>query len=176
MKIKNTAELRRRANAHARNDRIAQGTYGDASVNGHVEYHGCAIGCLSTPHRKAELRTYLLSQGADILDIPRPNVEAMLRRLSREFGISPALARCAEAIFETLPTHGAAIEFIPKFAASLNEGADITPAALRNVWPDIIDTHGGWSYVTSDRAKWPRSERAAVAAEQFLRWLRAQRP
>lgn len=151
MKIKNTKELVLRADGHAKADRIKQGTYGSATVNGHAEFEGCAIGCLATPHRKADLRSFLRGflgktdagardpwGGVPVANEPFSLDEDMLiKQLGKEFGICPALARVAESCFESYDTHGGAIEFIPRFARSLNEGAEITPSLLEKIWRQV---------------------------------------
>lgn len=128
-KIKNGRELVLRAQSHARHDHIKQGTYGDGSVNGHVEFKGCAVGCLSTPHRKRDLRNFLRSfTGGVPGNVSLDDRNAQVEGLRREFGITEALADLLEAIFEGIETHGAAIEFIPAAAKAIAacEGKNIT--------------------------------------------------
>lgn len=168
MKIKNKKELVLRARGHARTDHITQGTYGHAEANGHVEYRGCAIGCLSTPHRQKDLRRFVLD-GVDFDDD-----SGMVRTLAEEFGICPALARAAEAIFEGLDTHGQAIEFIPAFARALPEGVDIGSRSVADWWRKNTrasatcygpgDWGFGWLY--------SRRHDAATIRDEFLDWLR----
>lgn len=133
-KIKNTGELVLRAQAHARHDRIRQGTYGDASVNGHAEYKGCFIGCLSTPHRKRDLFSFL-RKARDEGSLEYFDDHDQRLALHREFGICLELSYLCEAIFEGLPTHGAAIEFLPAFAKALApcEGKRITDAQVQKL-------------------------------------------
>lgn len=179
MRIKNTRELVLRADTHARHDRIVQGTYGAATVNGEVEFHGCAIGCLATPHRKRSLRSYLRAIrdgeaagrcGLGSGDTFYIDSARQIRDLRREFGINAALARAAEDLFENQETHGAAIEFIPAFARALNEGANITPRGVKAA----MERAEKAARTTQDRwGQWAYDE--AVQAEHFLAWLREQR-
>lgn len=132
-KIKNGRELVLRADSHAKFDRIKQGTYGNASVNGHATFKGCAIGCLSTPHRKRDLFAFLRKrrdEGEDLRDFDR---EPQVAALNREFGICEALTDLSEAIFEDFNKHGAAIEFIPRYARAVAacEGKRITDRQVR---------------------------------------------
>lgn len=175
MKIKNTKELRLRANAHAKYDRTKQGTYGDASVNGHAEFKGCAIGCLSTPHRKSELRGFLrnifggATDGWDSLEYAKNSLddEDQVELLSEEFGICPALARSAESLFEGCATHGEAIEFIPAFAKALPEGAEISRSSLMTFWDEYEDKEFlGWEDGYSIRDPKIKGE--------FLDWLKSR--
>ena|ERR1700690_1419548 len=175
MKIKNTKELRLRANDHAKHDRIKQGTYGDGNVNGHAEFKGCAIGCLSTPHRKAELREFLrgifggASEGWQQLEYAENDLDdfGQMKLLSKEFGICPELARSAEALFEGCDTHGAAIEFVPAFAKALPEGADIRPNAVVAFWKQQ-DEGGRCAYEEGCAVSDP------TIKEQFLDWLKSR--
>lgn len=162
MRIKNTRELRLRANAHARLDHVKQRTYGQAKVNGQAEYKGCAVGCLSTPHRKPDLIAFLRSKVHGALSFGgwvafdgsgNPQRDA----LARDFGICAALAVVAEGFFEAQPKHGAAIEFIRDFAHALPEGADVRPDDVR-AWLKaqriVILTRGAsFTGPTSSRAR-----------------------
>lgn len=125
MKIKNTKELRLRANSHARNDHIRQGTYGDGSINGKAEFKGCAVGCLSTPHRKWELFNWIKAKLTGRKYRWSMSRSEALAGLRDEFGITERLAVVAEACFEGKGTHGAAINFVRDFAHACPEGADI---------------------------------------------------
>lgn len=166
-KIKNTRELVLRARGHARQDHIQQGTYGDASCNGHLEFKGCAIGCLATPHRQSELRAFIKRFGWKDDDtgdwfLNEDNDSAkQVKRLKREFGICEPLARLAEGIFEGARTHGAAINVIPEFAAALPEGVNITP---RMVYAANIRITGT-SSMTDRRNIYSHKD-------EFLDWLR----
>lgn len=156
MKLKNLATLRRRANWHAKKDHISQQTYGEGSTNGHLEYKGCAIGCLVAPSGLQNLRAWIKELGTYDADEGIWEFDAdygdydddeMVDDLGEQFGISPLLARAAEALFELQLTHGDAINFIPKFAAALNEKAQIDDdelaEVLRGALPGIdVDT---WS-------------------------------
>lgn len=183
MKVRNTRELVQRARGHARADHVKQGTYGRGAVNGHVVYKGCAIGCLSTPHRKPELRKFLRAVFGGPKGTPNSlnHVEyfgrdefAMLKDLGAEFGIDPTLARCAEAIFERLPTHGEAIDFIPAFASALNEGASFTQRKLAKVWPEIIGRSVGVDETPDEyNVPWPSQFVARDARDRFLEYLRS---
>lgn len=143
MRIKNTAELVRRANWHARYDHIEQGTYGDATVNGVAEFKGCAIACLSTPHTKKGLRDFLRGifggSGSGELNEFGWKSDDQRKALAKEFGICRTLALVLEGLFESQKTHGAAIEFIPAFAKALKEGSDIKPAELRKRFPELLE-------------------------------------
>ncbi len=136
-RLRNKRELVLRARGHARMDRLTQGTYGEAYVNGHVDYRGCAIGCLAVPHRGAELLRFVKERREASplahLDSPGvwfPMVDEHLRELERSFGISEAMMRRAELVFEALPFHGAAIEFVPAFTEALPEGVIIHDTEL----------------------------------------------
>ncbi len=132
MKIKNTAELRRRANGHARRDRVVQGTYGRLTRNGKVEFQGCAIGCLAVPHRQADLRKLWTQEGGGRwLDRERAD---FLDAIEEEFGIPGKVMLGAERIFENLPTHGAAIEFVPALAAAFVKDAEIDEDDARRLF------------------------------------------
>lgn len=169
MRIKNKRELVLRALGHARLDHIAQGTYGSASCNGEVEFKGCAIGCLATPHRKGELRSFIRRLGELICgeyELEEAGTD-QIPRLKREFGICPELARVAEAFFESQPTHGAAIEFIPEFAKALPEGANITPRKVRKFWEESL----GGAYVDKVHAgSWSAAE-GPEAKRKLFAWL-----
>ncbi len=189
MRIKSKRELVLRAQGHARVDHIQQGTYGDATLNGHAEFKGCAIGCLATPHRKSELLRYLRTQRAqnglvygyddvhgEMLHVALPSAGEMVQRLRSEFGINEGLARAAESVFEGLETHGAAIEFIPAFAKALPEGVDVTPAMVARWWNANVGTAEYDNY--GDRA-WSFSMGYGPpeeVAERFLGWLRSLSP
>jgi hypothetical protein len=130
MQIRNADELVRRANYHARFDHIVQGTYGRAKTNGDVQFQGCWIGCLATPHRKGELKDHIEKVGLDSFDLGGnlkgwhyvdEDDDVLTERLYEEFGITEALARHAEIIFENLDYHGEAIEFVPGLAKVLAE-------------------------------------------------------
>lgn len=133
MRIKNTRELVLRAQAHARQDHVKQGTYGKARTNGKIEFQGCAISCLATPHRKRDLRQFILNGVAEFRSgirwrdgYQRFQGEKLVKLLGREFGITPQLAHAAETVFEGMQTHGDAINFIPEFAKALPEGVNIS--------------------------------------------------
>lgn len=140
MKVHDTHELHLRATAHAKEDHLKQGTYGDVTKNGKLNYVGCAIGCLSTPHRKAELIRFLTKHttvnewklaGKTQYDVSFDlDSNDQREMLTEEFGICRALAVTAEGFFEAQPTHGAAIEFFKRFALALNEGANFTHAQV----------------------------------------------
>jgi hypothetical protein len=139
MKTKNIALFRRRANAHALAGHIAQGTYGEGRSNGITEYKGCFVGCLTTPHTKRSLRSFVKAklkkyQNADSSQVFMGLNEGgslLHQQLSSEFGLCKPLIVLIEAFFEAQRTHKQAINFIPDVAAALNEGADIRPAAVQ---------------------------------------------
>lgn len=152
MRTKNTKELKLRAASHVKYDHIKQGTYGQGKVNGYAEFKGCAIGCLSTPHRKAELRSFLrqhLETREEALrqfegrSLPK-NYEFTLKlddeyqrkRLGEEFGLTRLLVIAAEALFEAQRYHGDAINFVRNFAYAIPEGVEITD---REVWAFLKD-------------------------------------
>jgi hypothetical protein len=181
-KIKNKKELVLRAQGHARHDRVAQGTYGNGKVNGHADYRGCAIGCLSTPHRKADLRAWLmehLSKATYAYVDAAGNKEVgiqdihMLNVLERDFGIGWEVARVAEAIFEALPTHGAAIEFIPAFAKALPEGVEIDGELVREWWEENATDPEWREPLMADEVNTPATHDAYGLADEFLGWLSA---
>lgn len=185
MKIKNTRELVLRAQAHARADHILQSTYGEGSVNGDEEYQGCAIGCLSTPHRRTELRAFLRQYLGEWRawsgkkDITLTSYQ-MTARLGEEFGICPELARAAEDVFERLDTHGAAIEWIPAFAKALVEGSSVTPAMMR-AWAKRIEGPIGITIneVTCDAVSFAEGDlkdRAELVGLNLLDWLSGLKP
>lgn len=186
MKIKNTTELVRRARWHARQDHVRQGTYGEIETNGKIDFEGCAIGCLATPHRQKDLWAAFRTHGGMLTE-----VSFQLETLEDDFGICNELARCAEAIFENFPYHGEAIEFIPRFAEALNEGAEIDEAMLRDIWPGIVEpdegteAHKWWDEcLAADDYTWvswagatePDVDHASVASARFLKWLRERKP
>ena len=163
MKLKNTAELRLRALAHAREDHIRQGTYGSGSVNGHANFEGCAITCLATPHRKGELREFLRGifgdrgSTASFRAFGRDEFHQM-RDLRRDFGIHASLARMAEALFESQPTHGAAINIIPRFANALARRGDgrLSVTELRKAWRRTMATDCRPGFTPDDyQVSWP---------------------
>jgi hypothetical protein len=198
-KIRNTKELVTRSKSHAKKDHIVQGTYGDISKNGHYEFKGCAIACLANPATQKGLKQFFKKwfdasewsvDGENEVDLES---DRMIDELKKEFGIVPELARCAEAVFEGLNTHGEAIEFIPKFAAALPEGANITPKQVEkfveknweteaNVGPDIanigyVDTKfisqpgygydNGWTeHIYLD---------ASEAGDRLIKWLESKK-
>lgn len=186
MKIKNTRELRLRADAHARLGHIAQGTYGDVSANGDVEFKGCAVGCLSTPHRKRDLLAWLkdkvkageASEWADSYDYCVTQ-SAALKALGEEFGITKRLAIVAEAAFEHQETHGQAIEFVREFAHALPEDVDIqdrhVEAFLRRVgFSKLGARRGSYDRVGTEAAAHAGSIEAFT--DQFLSWVRSRAP
>jgi hypothetical protein len=147
---KNTTELKLRARAHARYDHVKQGTYGEGKTNGKSEFEGCAVGCLSTPHRKEELRAYLQRWLPDWaleenewgeLTISAADQHQML---ADEFGLCGRLVAIAEGLFEAQETHGDAINFVRDFACAIPEGLDITDAMAE----DYIEQHfeGRWGF------------------------------
>lgn len=136
MKIHNTKELRARARSHAKYDHVKQGTYGDGSTNGKTEYQGCAVGCLAVPHKKADLRAFIIANGffdkfEEMYVMRDVSGDTQRRRVANQFGINESLMIMGEGFFEAQPTHGGAIEFIKNFALAFNEGADFTPAMVR---------------------------------------------
>lgn len=162
MKIKNTKLLRQRADWHHENDHIKQGTYGEGSVNGKPCFEGCAIGCLSTPHTFKALDTWARSylpenyESGKVVELG-PEPAEMRDILGDEFGICNRLTRLAEDIFERLPYHGDAINFVRDFAHALKEGSTITDH-------DVIRFESTIDY---DRYSYEES------AESFLNWLKA---
>ena len=156
MKLKNIAELKRRAKWHAANDHVKQGTYGDVTKNGDFEFHGCAVGCLAMPHTKRGMRRFLSGRWDEDLRMFALYPDEMYQALTEEFGITNALAREADDLFEEQPTHGAAIEFVKNFANALNEGADITTQMV-------------YTKETS-------SLRVVDRTQEFLDWLKSTKP
>lgn len=179
MKIKNTKELVLRAKGHARLDHVRQAEYGTGAINGEVEFYGCAIGCLATPHRKQEAKSFLkrfvrhyIKGEVNEFSL---NPDDLTKQLSKEFGICEALARSAESCFESCDTHEEAIDFIPAFAAALNEGADITPAKLRAAWERILrrDVYAVERYVERC-VNGSNMHLSSEETEKFLVWLHTQ--
>lgn len=176
MKIKNTKLLRARANAHAKYDRIKQGTYGRASVNGHATFEGCAIGCLTTPHTKKGLRNFLQGifggSGNGFLEDVGWDDEDQRTALRKEFGICRTLAVALESLFESQPTHGAAIEFIPAFAAALVEDSNIQPKEVHEKFPECF-AFDMWD----DSEEFTQVDRAIVGdvTDKFLAFLRSKK-
>lgn len=135
MRVKNIRQLQLRADWHAEKGHVLQGTYGNVDLDGKVEFFGCAVGCLSTPHTKTRLlqflREHVTKDGGSLDHESRGQRED----LTREFGLTPMLITAVEGLFEGQPTHGAAIEFVPKFAHALHEGAEITDEDIEQ-WID----------------------------------------
>lgn len=195
MKIKNTKELRLRAASHVRDDHVIQGTYGDVTRNGHVTFKGCAIGCLSTPHRKAEMLKFLEEHSGPYggLSISNKDQRGLL---ATEFGINRALAMTAEGFFEAQLTHGAAIQFVKEFADSLVEGSELTPSdVLRWLKSNLkltgleanvegnVTFYDEVDYALKHRGNEPLhpdseelEERVGSLTEKFLGWLRSRKP
>jgi hypothetical protein len=202
MKIKNKGLLVRRAEWHAKNDHVKQGTYGDSSCNGKVEFEGCAIGCLATPHTERGLRAFIRKLGekevkSDYKFDPSLGYSTWQReetgsfvlyeedddqlpRIAREFGINRALARAAEGLFESFNKNGEAINFIPAFARALPEGVNVRPDAVKRAWKRItgleleLETSNAFSGPYSNRYYGRKSSVPATeAARQFLAWLRS---
>jgi len=184
MKIKNTKKLIERADEHAKLDRIAQMTYGSGTVNGAAEYKGCAVACLGMPSEEKALtdwfralvegiqgqestspyRAVYYDRDADVKIYQRPSSdewhfeftrEGQIERMERDFGICPLLASVAEVVFEAQETHGAAIEFIPRFARALAkaEGRDIDNADVLEAWETIGRSRGA-SRIAGTSADW----------------------
>lgn len=116
-----------------------QGTYGNGKTNGETEFQGCAVACLATPHRKDELRNYIIRHGVDYdgsgTFVVQFGGSGQRRRVAEQFGITERLMILAEGFFEGQTYHGAAINFVKDFACSLQEGADITPRMV-NAWAE----------------------------------------
>jgi hypothetical protein len=183
MKIKNTRELRLRAAAHTKLDHVKQGTYGRVRCNGHAEYKGCAVGCLSTPHRKRDLLKFAKEvfasspwlskqEGAwvEVRGIGYSQREA----LAAEFGICERLGVMAEGFFEAQITHSEAIDFIRDFAYALPEGIDIDEEHCRAFLRREGLPEGGPYGLLQDAVRVPRNPaRTRELTEGFLQWLRA---
>lgn len=183
--IRNKRTLVRRTQWHADQDHVVQGTYGSGSCNGQAEFQGCAIGCMATPHTTKGLRAFIkrvggMSHGLGEWSFHEED-DDQLPRITKEFGVSRALARVAETLFEAQPTHGAAINFIPKFARALPEGVKITDRQVQEAWKDITgcdlrtDTFNPF-HAPND--PWGGNRRSKVYREQaereFFAWLRKQ--
>ena len=163
--IKNKHELVLRAKAHARADRIIQGTYGRGSVNGKVEFEGCFIGCLAAPHRKRALRAWVEGFLGNYVE----DEFALPELLHEEFGIVPELSRACETIFEEMEYHGDAINFLPAFAEALPEGKRITPRQVNSAWERITGHEIGMGpYFLSTHTE------AEDARDELLTWLRGR--
>lgn len=186
MEIKNTKELRLRARSHAKYDHIKQGTYGSGHTNGKTEYKGCAVGCLSVPHRQADLKAFIREHGAlnQEEDAYVVNFHGFEQRewIEAEFGICEALMIVGEGFFEAQPTHGGAIEFVKNFALAFNEGADFTPTMAHEWceehmegrwatdWEDVKDWITYVVYQSGDENVTFESVCAALT-EEFLGWI-----
>jgi hypothetical protein len=186
MKIKNTRELKLRARAHAKFDHVQQGTYGRGRVNGVAVFKGCMVGCLSTPHRQADLRRFLKRwlefPGAPGVSCIGREPENQHRAMAREFGISLSLTALAEGLFEAQLTHGEAIDFVCDFACSLPAGADIGPRQVRRFTdhhslPQIIieDEEGNWLGVREafKGRQRPRSKGVRPTTKAFIAFCKA---
>lgn len=191
MILRNIRELVLRARSHAEQDHVVQGTYGSCRSDGRsVEYKGCAVGCLSTPHRARELADFLekwLKPGTTYLDISDRQQRELL---GEEFGITPVLAVAAEGLFEAQFTHGAAINFVKDFAEALVEGADVTDGAvlgwLQSIGVEVDDYdlqylfedgHSFFDEISNHLTEREDGDAAVSGAtEGFLSWLRAFRP
>ncbi len=175
MKTKNTKELRLRAAAHARADHVKQGTYGRGYTNGHTEYKGCAIGCLTTPHRKRDLITFIKSfrfydEINYSVDTYTDSIE-LRKQLSREFGLCKQLVYLAEAFFEAQTTHGAAINFVRDFGAAVPEGKKFTPKQCNKFCEGLLGVDAEfWPSVRS--SVWGRGD-VGVDTAKFLAWVAA---
>lgn len=205
MKLKNITLFRRRANWHAKEGHIRQGTYGGGKVNGKAIFHGCFVGCLATPHTKSKLTEFLRANldGPGPFDSPgdetvliETTINDQHKRLSREFGLTLPLIAVIEALFEAQPTHAEAIDFVPAVARAANAGADITPKSVREFWtvhfPDSgvvpakrppLEDDTNWAQLRTaiKNRNYPRTTRARnrevrKATEEFLTWLRTQKP
>lgn len=196
MVIKNVKLLRQRARWHAKEGHVKQGTYGGGKVNGKVEFHGCFVGCLSTPHRKSELAAFLqknlsgLRMVAGGQHLRASTVRAQHHALTETFGLTSPLIALIEAFFEAQPTRAEAIDFVPKVAAALNEGADIAPKDVRLWWrkrhpnsPYSPRRAGSCGALQRDIAGVPlllsprkQNRRIRRETEEFLSWLREQKP
>lgn len=181
MKTKNTKELRLRANAHCDRDHVEQGTYGSIKRNGRFLYQGCAVGCLSVPHRKRDLEKYLREvaateeeKGGSIRSYWWAFAEGddEIARLQTEFGLQRPLLTVAEACFEGQGKHGAAIEFIRDFAHAVPEDVDIRPrdvmAFLRS--QGYYELASTFDYGDLMMGRDPRV--VAPFTKAFLDWLR----
>jgi hypothetical protein len=195
MRIKNVKLLRARARWHAKEGHVKQGTYGGGRVNGEVEFHGCFVGCLATPHSKRALKSFLQENLSGLVwasgesHLLERTVREQHRTLTATFGLTPPLIALIEAFFEAQPTHAEAIDFVPKVAAALNEGADISPKDVRLWWRErhpssIYAPHRAGSYTNLQRdirgplCMTPREQnrRVRIATEEFLKFLSEQKP
>lgn len=195
MLIHDTKELRLRARSHAKYDHIKQGTYGDARTNGKTEFQGCAVGCLSTPHRKKEMRDHIIEHGTPREEDGEQFFEASFygneqrEWIEEEFGICNTMMLAGEAFFEAQPTHGAAIEFVKNFALSFNEGADFTEEMVQE-WCAEQFGYGiyeweaiqNWIYEKQCSAEYDREEPVVYEDEikrltiLFLDWIKSIKP
>lgn len=178
-------EFRKRVNDHAAKDHIAQGTYGLGSTNGKTEFQGCWIGCSAIPSAPKALKAFIKEYGWEGKDIEGNDIwqldidgGQLLPLLEDEFGISNLLARTLEAFFESQPTHGDAINFLPASAKAMNEGADITDedivGFLRGAGLDDAAYYDDFDdeWVVS----WePMRDSFAEATVEFLDWLGEQK-
>jgi hypothetical protein len=166
--ITNGRELIARAEGHAKFDRISQGTYGKPDSNGSdVEYKGCAMFCLSTPATIADENIGIWNRIWNMLDRTGEfEREDEIERIREEFGICDGLLDLTEAIFEGLPFHGGAIEFIPEVARKIAqcEGLEITDWEIQRWRSD----HDYWPNGDPDMGPTSKLEEMAEEARDDL--------
>ena len=168
--IKNGRELVLRAQGHARQDRITQATYGRGTVNGDVKLEACWIGCLSTPHRKPQLRSFLRKLGFDGNGFTQEfhlDSQESLSQLENEFGINLCLARVCEAIFESResPEEGTKVTVRLAKAIAACEGKRLTPKQIVGAWSKIVDIPDA---VHDHGSEWPEDDEQVEAFFAYL--------
>lgn len=185
--IRNKAELVRRAEYHRREDRFVQGTYSDFMGNGDVKFKGCAIGCLATPHTQSGLRKLfetLLPEGRRRLGIAHAeeNAHTQLKRLRAEFGVSVALARLMEDVFERETDNDRAANATVRMVRALPEGVDIRGQDVKR----FVEAHGGMAtgwrrplgrgYAAMIDWSVESGEADPIEVKDVVRWLRSLDP
>lgn len=180
MRLKNLATLRERAAWHTAQDHVRQQTYGNGQTNGHTEFHACAIGCLAHPHTLPELSEMMRDRGFEyednrgvlVFSYAADYSEGLIDDIEDEFGVCAGLLRIAEAIFEHLPFHGGAIEWVAEFANALPEGADIDDLDAQMFWED----RGNEMDTSYDAfcAVWAFDPDVEDTRDAFVEWLKAR--
>lgn len=184
MLTKNIPELRNRADFHRKWDNITGGTYGSPRLDaeGRVRVGGCAVGCLSTPHRGrdiyaqiAEGRLSRIFTGGELYFSPTDPDSARSitqhQRLTEDFGLNSRLIRAIEGLFESQGSPEAKSKFLHTTAHAIPDGVQITCA-------DVDAFTGEHIGVTSGKAEWDEVchavERRNVRqiTKAFHKWLR----
>lgn len=162
MEIHDTAKLVERAVWHSEIEKgVVGGHYGLVSLDGagDIHFEGCWIGCLSTPHGKAALRSYATDQGWTGVQFTGFDDDRQVEDLEREFGLNHRLVRLQEYVFENLPgkqTEGPL--FVVETAKAFVEGSLVT----------VEDADNWRSYATR---RWGDEQPGHHWREPLLEWL-----